>query len=184
MREFLTRRLGPWPLWLWFAVFVLGVSVFIVWRKRKAGASTAANSDASNAPNLTQQSAQLYPWTTDVFVNVPQTVPDPTSDPRAPYNTGINPHGQPAPYPGTYTPPVVTGLPPDVPTPQRTTSITYPVVSGDTLYAIARKFGISESALYNYNKSTIEATAKQHGFSSSDNGHWIWPKEVLTIPVG
>jgi hypothetical protein len=61
----------------------------------------------------------------------------------------------------------------------------YTVVSGDTLYGIARKKMGSASSwpkIYDANKDTIESTAKKHGKSSSDHGHWIWPGEVLTIP--
>lgn len=63
---------------------------------------------------------------------------------------------------------------------------TYTVVAGDTLWAIAKRFygsGIKYTEIYNANASLIEATAKAHGKSSSSNGHWIWPGEVLTIPA-
>lgn len=62
---------------------------------------------------------------------------------------------------------------------------TYTVKSGDTLWGIAKKFygkGTKYPVIYNANVETIESTAKQHGKKSSDNGHWIWPGEVLTIP--
>lgn len=55
----------------------------------------------------------------------------------------------------------------------------YRVVSGDTLIGIGNKLHVDWHTLYNNNKATIEATAKSHGFSSSDNGHWIFPGEVL-----
>lgn len=64
---------------------------------------------------------------------------------------------------------------------------TYTVVSGDTLWAIAKRFygaGTKYTIIYNANKDIIESTAKAHGKSSSSNGHWIWPGEVLTIPEG
>lgn len=62
----------------------------------------------------------------------------------------------------------------------------YTVVSGDTLWGIAKqKYGSGNSypKIYNTNSSTIEASAKKHGKSSSDNGHWIYPGDVYTIPV-
>ena len=65
------------------------------------------------------------------------------------------------------------------------TGKTYPVVSGDTLWGISKKFygsGTKYGTIYNANKDLIESTAKAHGKKSSDNGHWIWPGEVLTIP--
>ena len=61
----------------------------------------------------------------------------------------------------------------------------YTVVSGDTLWGIASKklgSGTKWTKIYDANKDTIESTAKKHGKSSSDHGHWIWPGEVLTIP--
>lgn len=63
------------------------------------------------------------------------------------------------------------------------TSKTYTVRSGDTLNAIASRYHVDEPALYAMNQGTIEATAKSHGFSSSDTGHWIFPGEVLKIPA-
>lgn len=60
----------------------------------------------------------------------------------------------------------------------------YVVKSGDTLWAISKKYlgsGTKYIQIYNDNKEMIESTAKKHGKSSSSNGHWIWPGEVLTI---
>lgn len=62
----------------------------------------------------------------------------------------------------------------------------YTVVSGDNLWSIARKFyggsGADWKKIYDANKSTIENTAKKHGYKSSNNGWWIFPGCVLTIP--
>lgn len=61
----------------------------------------------------------------------------------------------------------------------------YTVVSGDTLWGIAKQkygSGSSYSKIYGANSGTIEASAKKHGKSSSDNGHWIYPGDVYTIP--
>lgn len=63
----------------------------------------------------------------------------------------------------------------------------YTVVSGDTLWALAKRFygsGSKYSVIYNANTDTIESTAREHGKSSSGNGHWIWPGEKLWIPAG
>ncbi|MGN0472199.1 MAG: LysM peptidoglycan-binding domain-containing protein, partial [Lachnospiraceae bacterium] len=52
----------------------------------------------------------------------------------------------------------------------------YKIVSGDTLWGIAKRFlgkGSRWTEIYNANKSIIESAAKKHGKSSSSNGHWI-----------
>ena len=66
-----------------------------------------------------------------------------------------------------------------------TTSSTYTIKKGDTLWAIARSFygaGSKWNTIYDANKDIIEKTAKAHGKKSSDNGHWIYPGVTLTIP--
>lgn len=62
---------------------------------------------------------------------------------------------------------------------------TYRVVSGDTLWGIAERFygnGAEWPKIYTANAAQIEATARAHGFASSDTGHWIFPGEVFVIP--
>lgn len=72
---------------------------------------------------------------------------------------------------------------------KRTTvpSKTYTVKSGDCLWNIAQDAkiygnGLQWTKIYNANKDIIESTAKKYGYPSSDNGHWIFPGTVLTIP--
>ena len=63
----------------------------------------------------------------------------------------------------------------------------YTVKRGDTLWAIAKTYlgsGSRYTEIYALNKDVIESTAKSHGKTSSDNGHWIWPGTVLKIPGG
>lgn len=63
---------------------------------------------------------------------------------------------------------------------------THTVVSGDTLWGIAKQHygsGSSYPRIYNANSARIEASAKSHGKSGSDNGHWIYPGDVYTIPA-
>lgn len=69
-----------------------------------------------------------------------------------------------------------------VPTTGKTT---HTVKTGDTLWALAQKFykaGSKYTIIYNANKSVIESAAKQRGYRSSQNGHWIFAGTVLTIP--
>lgn len=60
------------------------------------------------------------------------------------------------------------------------------VVSGETLWGIAKEHygdGSQYSKIYAANNELIEASAKKHGKSSSENGRWIYPGDVYTIPV-
>lgn len=62
---------------------------------------------------------------------------------------------------------------------------TYTIVSGDTLWSLAKRYyssGKKYTIIYNANADVIEAAAKAHGFASSDNGNRIWPGTVLVIP--
>lgn len=61
----------------------------------------------------------------------------------------------------------------------------YKIKRGDTLWGIAQRFlgsGAKWRTIYNANKSIIESTAKKRGFSSSNNGWWIFPGVTIQIP--
>ena len=61
----------------------------------------------------------------------------------------------------------------------------YVVQKGDTLWELSRQFYGSpayHTEIYAANQEVIEAVAKQHGKTSSNNGYWIWPGTTLTIP--
>lgn len=63
---------------------------------------------------------------------------------------------------------------------------THTVVSGDTLWGIAKQSygaGAQYPKIYGANSAIIEASAKKHGKAGSDNGHWIYPGDVYTIPA-
>lgn len=66
-----------------------------------------------------------------------------------------------------------------------TSGESYTIKSGDTLWNIAKKKlgnGSRWREIYDANKTVIESAAKKRGKASSNNGHWIWPGTVLTIP--
>ena len=69
---------------------------------------------------------------------------------------------------------------------EKTTEKTeYTIKSGDTLWALAKRFygsGSLYTIIYNANKTVIESVAKSRGRNSSSNGHWIYPGTKLTIP--
>ena len=66
----------------------------------------------------------------------------------------------------------------------------YTIKSGDTLWGISYKFygsGSKWKTIYNANKDIIEKTAKARWKAAginrdSQNGHWIFPGVVITIP--
>lgn len=61
----------------------------------------------------------------------------------------------------------------------------YVVQKGDTLWELSRQFYGSpayHTEIYAANQEVIEAVAKQHGKTSSNNGYWIRPGTTLTIP--
>lgn len=61
----------------------------------------------------------------------------------------------------------------------------YTVIDGDTLWGIAQCYlgdALRWPEIYELNKDVIEETAISRGFSSSDNGHWIFTGTVLKLP--
>lgn len=63
---------------------------------------------------------------------------------------------------------------------------THTIQSGDCLWNIAKKYyddGSKYTLIYKANKDAIEADARKHGYSSSSNGHWIFPGLKLIIPA-
>lgn len=62
---------------------------------------------------------------------------------------------------------------------------TYTVKSGDCMWNIALKHlknGARWPEIYQLNKDVIEKTAKKYGRKNSNNGWWIYPGTVLSLP--
>jgi nucleoid-associated protein YgaU len=171
LRELLLRKFYGIPV-IVYALIGIGL---LAWYLHKRQQAQQQNPNAAMDNNVQVfPDAQPMNYSNDIFVNVPDNdtpVPGPTGPPGPP-----GPTGPPAPTP--------TPIPTPVP-PPRQTSVTYVVQPGDTLWGIATRFlgaGAKYPLVYAANKATIEATAHQHGFSSSNNGSRIWPGEKLVIP--
>jgi LysM repeat protein len=149
------------PVW---AYPVAGGVLFAVYKLFIAPKSSAST-DTPDTTAMNDTSATGG----DVGTGVPPTPalpPTPIPGPKSPGN------------PGPKLPPGKTPAQPPVPVKKTVT-----VVPGDTLAAIASRKGISWESLYQTNENEIESVARQHGMSSSDGGHWIFPGEVLTLPA-
>lgn len=62
---------------------------------------------------------------------------------------------------------------------------TYTIKTGDCLWNIAKKFygsGADWKKIYDANKTAIEKDAKKYGHKDSNQGDWIFPGTILTIP--
>lgn len=64
--------------------------------------------------------------------------------------------------------------------------VTHTVVSGDTLWGIAKTYygdGLQWRQIYNANQAQIQTDAENAGlWDPDDPGHWIFPGQVFTIP--
>lgn len=132
---------------------VVGVGAYLLIKQQQNSSGTTPTTDTTSGDSSTGQ-------------------PDPGSVPGDGSTTPLPPTPSPTPTPK---PPSPTPKPPAHNPPR-----SYRIKSGDTLDSIASHLGVSETDLYSENENIIEATARQHGFGSSDNGHWIFPGETLS----
>lgn len=146
------KKIPPWG----YALIAAGGFIAFKFYQSQTGAAQTANTSASDSSGVDSSG---------------DSGGDTTTSPTPP--SGPGPAQEPPPNPPNTKPPVK-------PPPKK--QETYTIRSGDTLNQIAEKFKVGEPSLYSTNENVIESTARAHGFSSSDDGHWIFPGEVLTIP--
>lgn len=190
----LTRHVGPLPVGAWLAAAAAGLYIS---RHRVAGtpgtpATPATDATSGDAIDPSPDNAPLI--LSPVFylpggsgsssspVDPPADVPPATNvpTPPAPSPTSVtNPTSSTSSTAHTAhaTTPAKTSTKKKAPTGSR-----YVVRPGDTLSKIGARKGVDWQAIYSANRDVIESTAKRHGFSSSDGGHWIFPGELLRIP--
>lgn len=180
LKGILTRKVGPAPVWVYAGLLIL-IGAWWIARRKKAQQSTQSQDSGTTSGGVLDAFALAYPmpYQSDTFVTVqnpPPSVPVQVTIPERPFLPSPTPAPVPAPAPS----PIPAPAPPPA-----ATNLSYVVQRGDTLWSIATRFlgsGSRYSAIYQANKSMIEAVAHQHGFASSQGGHWIWPGEKLVIP--
>lgn len=169
----------------------LGVWAFV--KKRKAASSstdTAGIADGSSLAGTPGNPAELNSVGTDVATQLGQfgaasaadaaAAQKAQSDALAAFLANLTTTATAGATIPTQAPATATLTP--TPAAAQPASRSYTVVSGDNLTKIASKFGTTVSKIYSANSALIESNAKAHGYANSQNGHWIFPKEVFVIP--
>lgn len=62
---------------------------------------------------------------------------------------------------------------------------TYEIKQGDNLWNIAKSnygSGMKYTDIYNANRDILDAEASKYGRNDSDNGYWIYPGTIITLP--
>lgn len=177
----LSKKVGPLPIGAYVAVGT-GLLAWYLYKRNQANAAAtgAGSTTATNGTAGVVNSSQLaYPMPYSSDFNI--TVTNPAAPPAgATTATGGGTTATGGGTGSTAKPP--THLPAPTPKP-KTSSLTYKVQPGDTLWGIAsREYGNGGNwgKILTANRSTITATAAKHGMPG--NGSYIYPGETLVIP--
>lgn len=181
----LTRKWGPVQVWVWGVGGLVVAWLIAKWQANKSG--NASKTDATEADTAdTAQSEQVAPQ----FIienNMPAT----------PVGVGAPPTPS-TPVPPTTTPPVVTP-PSTTPNPPATTPpkppakppakpakpkapLTYTVKHGDTLSAIAKKYGTTWQALWTYNTTAGNRPADTIKTLKARGPNLLYAGEKILVP--
>lgn len=187
-----TRKLGPLPVWAWMALSLAGAVIWSTWRKNKQGTTTTPTGATGAGA---QQNTQTPPFIIQNYSGAgPQGPAGAPGQPGVPATPGqpvggtVWQGGNPpvgASGVGSLVPPAVPS-PVTVPTPvanQPRQAAEYRVKPGDTLTAIAHRYGTDPNTVWNYNidprtgrpPATIQ-TLRQRG---PDN---LVTNELILIP--
>jgi len=158
--NFLTRKIGPQPMWAWMAE-VLGLALaYALYKQRKAASSTSSTSGTSSTNGAVP--ADQVP---DVIIQGPFGS-----------TTGGTTSTNPAPpvQPPTPTPP----------TPTRPTKITAPGTDSGDINKIAAAYGLTEAQLIAANPNLKKLTVKVNGKTVKlyGSGQPIPKGTVVNIP--
>jgi len=184
IKGLLTRKLGPAPVWVYFAVGVLIVAWII---KRRQSASTqddTQNGDASAFPN-----AQPMNYSSDIFINVAApTGTQPTTPTTTPVRTLPEKWPIKSVWASKLTPSVVDALSRNIsdltrgviPS-ARTKSVTYVAPVGSPVRTVARSSMIG-GTVTGLDSSLMAIPGTQQGFT--DSGVRVFGGSKMVIPRG
>lgn len=170
--NFLTRKLGPMPMYGWMGSLLALLIAVSLWRNKSS--SAAAGTDTATSDTV--PSDQVPDYITQVYNTVNATTGQATTSGAPPTTTPVQ-----------TTPPVV---PPKAPTPAPPVTakspvkapVSYRVKAGDTLTSIARHYGTTWQALWTYNTTSgvrpaaTIATLKQRG------PNLLYSGETILVP--
>jgi len=175
----LKQKAGPLPIWAWAGLGTIALALFLMRRKSKAAstdttsaAADQANSNLGSAAELANmfEVAGLMPYQGgDVYVNTTTTTAPPPGG------------GTTTPPPDQTTPPPSGGGTTTTTTPPKPAA-TYRVKSGDTLTAIAKKYGVSEANLWAYNITPGVRPASTIATLKARGQNLLYSNEEIMIP--
>lgn len=178
----LTSKWGPLPVWAWGAIGLVVAWLIAKWQSSRASKSDKSQADTADLAD-TSESEQVAPQ----FIienNMPAGVGAPTT-PQAP-----------VPPPSTtpvVTPPGTSPGPPSLPwthpkpkpkpkPPAKKPAKEYVVKHGDTLSAIAKRYGTTWQALWTYNTTAGNRPADTIKTLKSRGPNLLYAGEKILIP--
>lgn len=175
----LMRKWGPFQVWVYALAGLVAAWLIAKWRaSQSAKTSGAEQADTADIAESEQVAPQFI-----IENNMPAGVGAPTT-PQVPVPTKpvpppvITPPGT-TPNPPTTTPPKP---PPKKPTPAKKKPVTYKVKHGDTLSAIAKKYGTTWQQLWTYNTTSGNRSADAIKTLKQRGPNLLYAGETILIP--
>lgn len=183
-----TRKLGPFPVWVWMIVTLAGAVLYSTWHKNKAAASKTSSTSSTASTTPTDQTPpfiiQNFPGTSGG--TGPAGPAGPAGATGATGATGPAGSTTPAPAPSPSPTPPPKPAPVSMPTAHQ--PLQYRVKPGDTLSKIAEAYHINGGgqALYQFNigtgPGTANRSAKDIATLKQRGPDLIYSNEVIFIP--